>query len=308
MITRSKLLSRPDDCGRRYSFLIKGKSEAPVDVNLKDKAVAHAPSSIQGFHQVHGGSRACTASLSIEGRACTVFVSPYSPVDTETAFPVYYLPWDSNRVFRMTLKPSKHQKLHREPDVFFTANLNGCMVTVEGPPDRPTVYHSNMADFLGSPALDLGIPDDLAKVYIDAKVLMMGKAYTLMSTQYDKMGEARKGLLDPRAITQDKYQVLLGRPGEDKALAEAMDLIARDKKIKYDEVSGKFECEESLGSVFGVRATTGMWSFYYQRLLLVSFHRKAGTLSEPKFICERLDWRCLTCDMFWPFGSGSIVV
>ena len=221
---------------------------------------------------------------------------------------MYYLPWDSNRVFRITLKPSKHQVLSREPDVFLTANLNGCMVTVEGPPDRPTVYHSNMADYLGSPASDLSIADDMARLFISVKALMMGKAYTLISTQHDKMGEARKGLLDPKSITHDKYQVLLGRPGEDEALAEAMDLIARDKKIKYNQVSGKFECEQSLGSVFGVRATTGLWSFYYQRLLMVSFFRKEGTHASPTFTWESLDWRCLTCDMFWPFGSGSIVL
>lgn len=308
MITRSKLLSLPAEYGRRYSFLVKGSSESPIDFNLKNKTVANAPRTIEGFHQVHGDSRVCTASLSIEGRACTVSVGNYSPVDTETIFPVYYLPWDLDRVYRVTLKPSKHQAVSREPDVFFTANLNGCMVTVEGPPDRPTVYHSNMASFLGDPGTDKSLSEEVAQLYISAKALMMGKAYSLMSEQHDKTGEARKGLLGPKSITQDKYQVLLGRPGEDEALAQAMDLIARDKKIKYDNASGKFECEQSLGSVFGVRAATGLWSFYYQRLLLVSFLRKEGTPSKPKFAWERFDWRCLTCDMFWPFGSGSILL
>jgi hypothetical protein len=78
-----------------------------------------------------------------------------------------------------------------------------------------------------------------------------------------------------------------------------MSLIANDKKFKYEKVGGEFRSEQSLGSVFGVCcADTRLWSFYYQRLILVSFYRKAGTDTNPQFVFAREDWRCLTCDMF----------
>lgn len=305
MITRSKLLNAPAEYGRKYALLI----ERGTDVNMKAKAVGNAPKQIHGFHQVHGAARACTASLAVNVRACTVKVSAYSALqDTETTFPIYYLPWDMNKTIRMTLKPSKHQALSREPDVFFTDNLNGCMVTVEGPPDRPTVYHSNVIDFLGSPGGDPKIEEDVARLYIAAKVLVMEKGYKLMSAQHDKVREARKGLLHPMSVTQEQYQVLLGRPSEDVALCEAMSLIANDKKFTYDKVGGEFRCEMSLGSVFGVRSETGFWHFYYQRLILVSFYKKTGPETNPQFVFARQDWRCLTCDEFWPFGSGTMMV
>jgi hypothetical protein len=305
MITRSKLLKSPAEYGRKYAFLV----QRGLALNLKAKAVANAPKQIELFQQVQGGSRVCTASLSVKVRACTVAVAPYSALqDDDTTFPIYFLPWEMNRTIRVTLKPSKHQVLAREPDVFFTDNLNGCLVTVEGPPDRPTVYHSNVIDYLGSPGGNPAIEEELARLYIEAKAIVMEKGYKLMSAQHDKVGEARKGLLHPMSVNQHQYQVLVGRPSGEKAVVEAMDIIARDKKISYHDVSGHFACEASLGSVFGVRDGNGYWSFYYQRLVLVTFYRKEGPVDNPKFVYAHQDWRCLTCDMFWPFGSGTMVV
>jgi hypothetical protein len=135
VITRSKLLKSPEEVGREYAFLVY----CGTLVKRKPKAVANAPSQIKAFQQVPGDSRVCTASLAVAVRTCNVSILSYSPLqESETTFPVYYLPWDMNKAIRVTLKPSKHQALAREPDVFFTDNLNGCMVTVEGPPDRPT--------------------------------------------------------------------------------------------------------------------------------------------------------------------------
>lgn len=54
--------------------------------------------------------------------------------------PVFWLPYRHQSTFRITLLPPEKQPL---PNFFLTAALDGCSIYVEGPPDKPTVYHIN---------------------------------------------------------------------------------------------------------------------------------------------------------------------
>ena len=55
--------------------------------------------------------------------------------------PIYYLPWDeSGAIVRLHI-PTKGT-LDPDPDIFFTAAINGCSVFIQGSPDSPTVYHA----------------------------------------------------------------------------------------------------------------------------------------------------------------------
>lgn len=309
MITREKLLRDPEGCGSKYAFLL----QRGIVPELKDKAVVGAPKHIANFAQVPGSCRVTQATLTVgTGRTCTVGVSAYTPAtDTSASFPIYYLPWAEDQVVRVTLKPSKHQAVSREPDVFFTDNLQGCMVTVEGPPENPTVYHSNVVSFLGSPAGERGLREDLARFYIEAKVIVMEQGYKAMSAQHDKVGELnRKGLLHPKSINQHAYQSLLGRPSGEQDEKRYLEKIMADKGVKgFSDRGGIVKFEVSKGTVFGVRSY-GYWHFYYQRLLCGSFFRKEETKDplKPRLVWLYDDWRPLYCNEFWPFGEGSLTL
>lgn len=55
--------------------------------------------------------------------------------------PVYFLPWDvSGAIVRLTI-PARGT-LNPDPDIFFTAAINGCSVFIQGAPTSPTVYHA----------------------------------------------------------------------------------------------------------------------------------------------------------------------
>lgn len=55
--------------------------------------------------------------------------------------PVYFLPWDvSGAIIRLTI-PAKGT-LNPDPDIFFTAAINGCSVFIQGAKTSPTIYHA----------------------------------------------------------------------------------------------------------------------------------------------------------------------
>jgi hypothetical protein len=306
VITREKLLLDPEGYGSKYAFLVQRGTAC----HMKAKAVVGKPKQIVNFCQVQGGSRVLTASLVQKARTCTVAVADFDAGgDSSTTFPIYYLPWDKNQVIRVTLKPSKHRAVVREPDVFFTDNLNGCMVTVEGPPDRPTVYHSNVMDYLGSPGGDTSMEQDVAELYIAAKAMAMEKGYKAMSREHDKAGESRKGLLHPKSITQDAYQTLVGRPSAAEDETRWITKVMADRGVKFNENGGVIQFEQSLGTVFGVRGDR-YWRFFYQRLLCGSVYGKRPRTGpqEPGLVWLYDDWRPLYCREFWPFGEGTITL
>ena len=101
----------------------------------------------------------------------SLFVMRVSHLKTgSSAFPVYYLPWRSNYMMRIKLKPSpKHptKEKHRfwadetvEPDIFITAALQGCSIFVSGEPDQPVVYHINASSTKGPRDETLNSKDD----------------------------------------------------------------------------------------------------------------------------------------------------
>jgi hypothetical protein len=76
-----------------------------------------------------------------EGRGVLRFDASYDPPKKNDFRPIYFLPWDtSGAIIRLTIPPKG--RLETDPDIFFTATINGCSVFIQGDPDNPTVYHA----------------------------------------------------------------------------------------------------------------------------------------------------------------------
>ena len=57
------------------------------------------------------------------------------------ALPAYFLPWDDRgAIVRLTIPPKG--KIKVDPNIFFTATINGCSVFVQGDTKSPTIYHA----------------------------------------------------------------------------------------------------------------------------------------------------------------------
>ena len=54
--------------------------------------------------------------------------------------PIWFLPWADLNIIRLTI-PVKGTS-NPDPDIFFTAAINGCSVFVQGSARHPTVYHA----------------------------------------------------------------------------------------------------------------------------------------------------------------------
>ena len=55
--------------------------------------------------------------------------------------PIYFLPWDTSGAIIRLVIPRKGVNTP-DPDIFFTAAINGCSVFFQGTPDHPTIYHA----------------------------------------------------------------------------------------------------------------------------------------------------------------------
>lgn len=87
----------------------------------------------------------------VEG-AGTLFASA-SYTANPAHVPVYFLPWESaGAVVRLRIPQAGTRAAHlQDPDLFFTAAINGCSVFVEGPANAPEVYHCGGATATPSP-------------------------------------------------------------------------------------------------------------------------------------------------------------
>ncbi|MGD8277603.1 MAG: hypothetical protein PVH00_06230 [Gemmatimonadota bacterium] len=240
------------------------------------------------------------------------------------SFPCYWLPWVTDGVIRTTLRPQRNQAEGPDPDVFFTAGLNGCMIFVEGERDQPTVYHANAGSTHG-PADERNSPRDLfgadqeglARACIQAKVDNMTARYRAMSQAAPKLARnadpaaPRPALgASAAALSQVHYQTNPEGPPEDQKDALIAALGAQSTTGRADEIS----IADAVGTVFGVRDRTGLWTFYYQKIAKVrrvrftkrsAWAQHVRRKDEWKPHVQPAEWVVMEAKQFWPNVGGG---
>jgi hypothetical protein len=199
-------------------------------------------------------------------------------------FPVYYLPWQQNRLFRMKLKPSPKNptKLENEivePEIFITAALQGCSIIVSGDPEEPVVYHVNAVNTTGPKGENLNSETDLGFLKAaQAKRDHMLNLYDMARTQYPKEGRRVEGKRPEQTFVSKAVHLTDYMLGDMHTPNEA--LVARF----VGDIGGSVD---QFGTVFGVRSDR-KWKFYRQTRTRVS---RTGEI--PK-------WLTPVCLPFWP--------
>ncbi len=285
----------------------------------------------ESLFQLKGEKRIWSCDLNRTGSRVVLTKKP-GKVDPP-AMAIYYLPWAENQCLRTVLRKNRDQAQRgtktaiqanpannaaspaqdtNDPDIFFTAGVNGCMVVVEGTREEPVVYHCNAKATAGSP-LKAAIDDQdsaLAQNRIGQKVDWMSQRMDEMSTASPKNA---KGLVQTAAARkgtiQSDYQLLAidGKvgAGQQQQWRSIQSNIARTIGIQRQS-DKQIRVGSSLGTIFGARKN-GLWTFYFQKLVSYEIWRKKGTVFTKWVMDQNNLWYVADCREFWPNGAGHAV-
>jgi hypothetical protein len=293
---------------------------------------AHTPiGSGESLFQLKGEKRIWSCDLNRQNGMVVLNKRPGQV--TAPAMAIYYLPWAKDQALRTTLRKTRDQSLRgtkaaitqnaanaaavppqdtNDPDIFFTAGVNGCMVVVEGTREEPTVYHCNAITEAGSPlqaAIDQSDPA-LAQNRIGQKVNWMSTRMSAMSTAAPK---APKGVAQTaaarKATIQTDYMLLaqggMLSEGDAPDWARIRSNIARTIGIQK-QTDKRIRIQKSLGTIFGARRN-GMWTFYFQKLVCYEIWKDHGVVSKEWRMDMGNIWYVADCREFWPNGAGHAV-
>jgi hypothetical protein len=159
------------------------------------------------------------------------------------ARPAFFLPWD-DRGYIVKLRIPRKAAGSTDPDMFFTATINGCSVFVQGQPDAPTVYHA------GGPT-GIKDPNEAARMWRHA---------LLNHIKRSRSAQAR-GVIGAE-INKTQY---ITTPGiKDGNTTPTADEYERELKRLLDKKgSFRINAVRPWGCVFGVRKND-QWEFYLQ--------------------------------------------
>ena len=216
---------------------------------------------------------------------------------TATAFPVYYLPWAPDSMFRIKLKPSPNHPTQTgiifkdtvEPEVFITAALQGCSIIVSGDQQQPVVYHLNAQSTQGPLGEDVGTAnnDQDFGISATAKRQHMLARYNMARTERPKEGPQAFGVhplqtYNSQAAHLTDYMHGMRpsnqQPLQQRYLGAAQGLV------------GQF------GTVFGIRSG-GNWKFYRQTRTRVY---RYGPPNGMGGFADTASWEDPVCVRFWP--------
>jgi hypothetical protein len=189
--------------------------------------------------------------------------------------PAYYLPWDEGgAIVHMTIPkqgtigPDSHIL---DPDIFFTAAINGCSIFIQGSPENPTVYHAGGDTKRG---------DDMAR----------GAAF--WREVLTNFADLSKGKFQTEINKMD-YIKTPDHVGSDGKLTTA-NANAYEKWLKDNyKTTLDVKFVSPWGCVVGYR-NDGKWTFYLQENATIAFMRlkKGGTepslsiLAQPMVLRE----------------------
>jgi hypothetical protein len=180
--------------------------------------------------------------------------------------PTYFLPWKVQSIVWMTIPRKGHGRIGApDPDIFFTAAINGCSVFFQGQPQNPTIYHCG-----GDPDYR---PNPKRKNVggIMKPVRDPDEAATFWRSLVTAHGDLTKGEVTGEV---NKTQYMMDTPTADaakKTTARSDEYFKWLKKNNRDQ-KGWFRMVEvrPWGCVFGVR-TGDDWQFYLQENATVRY-------------------------------------
>ena len=224
-------------------------------------------------------------------------------------FPCYYLPWQAQQTYRITLKHSGG--FLEEPRIFVTSTVDGCSVIVEGSATNPTVYHLNDAGGGGNPPPQ---PNLLTQqnYWNPKQATMEGRFQNARSPKAVRNHALHPGLpalpgakgvhaMNYLDVTEAHLAGLTTQLDKYAYAQRARTMINDAKSVRFDQALYK-----PYGTVFGWKQNT-TWRFFYQQRAVV-FYMYRVTDRQGAVSTVAVPRQCgFLLDEFWPNGSGVAV-
>jgi hypothetical protein len=179
--------------------------------------------------------------------------------DIANYVPVWYLPWASNHLTKITIPPKVADRGNvaaaSTPDIFLTAALCGCSVMVHGNPAGPTITHG-------------GTSDDRSNSSNPNAFAGTSKQHWKGIFQADLNSRGKNGAIS--GIHVEDYSAHNG--GSTPEATAVSTFLANNslQRMRVDSVSPS-------GCVFGIRDNQNQWSFYLQKIVTIRFtHMRKG--------------------------------
>jgi hypothetical protein len=213
--------------------------------------------------------------------------------------PVYFLPWDSDgAAVRLTIPaPGVNNP---DPDIFFTAAINGCSIFFQGTRQNPTIYHC-------------GGGTGFAKAQITEAEEFWQEVVDDFVGQDAAAGRANLGNVAARSVGKSEY---VATPGyKSKPDVGAIQSFTTPRALKYQKQLKrkhgitKLTIEEvsPWGSVLGRRDNNGDWTFFLQENATIIYHQVdrslpnlfKGVKTPAQYVARPLKWKEI-----FPNGPG----
>ena len=199
--------------------------------------------------------------------------------DTTGGTPIYFLPWDTTGAVIRLVIPRRGVN-DPDPDIFFTAAINGCSVFFQGTPDHPTVYHAGGSSGESDHNQAARFWREALSKHIAASATALGRGgikAEVNKTHYVKTAGTVGNSSTPRAEEYERYL-----------------------KEKLDKV-GKFTVTmvNPWGCVMGIR-TGNDWMFYLQENSTVICNNVTKTGVQVRYYARPMNIR-----QIFP-GNGAI--
>lgn len=282
MSSLEKLYQSPLGTAGEFAVVVSGA------VGAARPKLTHAPHNLT-LMQVYAG-RPVYAKCTAEAGCLTIEATDQSTDGTR----VYFLPWSIGSIYR--IRPKVEDTVELNGNLFFTPNLDGCMVTVEGTPQNPTIYHANSKN----PALNFFEKELLKEVQgteNEGKVENMIKIGKMKADQFAFSKILPKKpttpVLDPPPKAH--FDLLEYDPGSKTELSTTQLEIKGMSPFTGLPVRSEYLY---FGTVFGVRKNAA-WTFYKQsyRLERNTFWKEERSMPVPVETCK---YSVAKIERFWP--------
>lgn len=212
----------------------------------------------------------------------------------------YYLPWDiGGASIRLTIPPQNATRT--DPDVFFTAAINGCSIYFQGARNNPTVYHS-------------GGSTNFAKQQIQETV---GFWDALMQEfqAYDQTHNINLGPLAPASVNKTHYitDPATHKTQTNTVTGDTMHSFTTNRAARFKSQLKKQYALTSItvrevfpwACVLGRRDNNGDWTFYLQENASIQYSQVKRSLSNlaGKTVTRMISRPMITWEVF-PVGQG----
>jgi hypothetical protein len=217
--------------------------------------------------------------------------------------PIWFLPWDSKRVLKMKIEDYTTPTLPAygtgpapavaidplpNPGVFFTAAINGCSVFAIGGTRSPSVYHAGITGSMekqmtATNFTALGGTSEAAwrnlvegsffdnAGNIKPKTPAQHQHGTTKQARHPHFGEVNRSDYVAERLTSGK---VLSRGKLPDGAPKLTTSKAVELEKKLEKTNGITEVGVNpWGAVFGVRDTTGNWSFYLVKNATIGYKR-----------------------------------